>query len=294
MKRTFFWECGSRRRELSAFESGELSPERASHFAAHLAVCSRCRLDWESLSGVAALLRAEPPAAASPAPDLWSRIESELLVPPPQVAPSVWRRPAFALSIGGALAATACAAFVAVRSEKNAPQAPLPTMAASVASAPKASPAPIVVAKAVKVAPPVIYREPVETPTPAPVRKAPRRRTRTASRPDPFAPVAVARVRPARRHKAADDSPPVVAKVDLLVAVKPSGLSAKIEKIEPSASSGTVPDETHIAAAKPAPATMALRDPRTDAELAERRSAAAMASPLDAVDRASRARRLFP
>ena len=83
---------------------------------------------------------------------------------------------------------------------------------------------------------------------------------------------------PAVTRKPNSESLPPVASADLAAAAETA--SKPLET-------------TRITASRPAPATMASAT-RLETESAERRAASAMESPLDAVERASRARRLFP
>lgn len=306
MKRFTFWECTNRRGELSAFESGELTPERAERVAAHLSICSRCRRDWETVSGVAALLRAGPPTPGLPPADLWSRIESEILEPIPAPPPSPsWRRPAFALSLSGA--ALAAIAAVVVPRIVAPPVVSSTPVSAVEAIAPAPTAAPVAVAKADLAradAPPVIYAEPTPEPAPRPVsvrRASAPARIRHSARVDPFEPVPLPS-HPRRRAAPRRAAPPpvvAIAQPSDNAPEAPEAVSAPVPGATPemdaaSNNSEARSGETLIPVTKPALARTALRDVRTEAESAERRSEAAMESPLDAVERASRARRLFP
>ena len=53
---------------------------------AHLAQCPACREQYETVRRIGAVLRANVPPAAEPAPDLWSRLEAQIQAEAPPVA----------------------------------------------------------------------------------------------------------------------------------------------------------------------------------------------------------------
>lgn len=293
-----FLDCWKRRKDLPAFESGELPPERAEALAAHLAICDRCRNEWETLAGVAEALRAAPPEPVVPALNLWSRIEAEILEPAPVVPPrpvvSHWKvaaLPAGAALAGAAVfAATGGLGVLTPKSTDNTHKVATEVPQAMQATTPVAP----IAAIASVVATPEPTPEPIEVdPTPAPTPKAVRlkpRRAITSPRKDPFAPSEkVRKSTPAPDYWNNDDE--IVEDATVIAASPPVGepvvkpITAKDLEPEPDAV---------IRVERPVPARAARRDAAADAEAAERRAADALGSPLDAVARASQPRKLFP
>ncbi len=274
-----FLDCRRRRGDLPAFESGELPPERAEALAAHLAVCSRCRTEWESLARVAGALRTDMPELQTLSVNLWSRIESELLEPAAAVPAPVRRLPSLAL--GSACAVVFCGLALA------ATRFALPTK--------KAAPAPAVAPSEPAV---VVVAKP--RPTPAPTPEAPRIEENVAPallepsvpkvapkpspRPDPFSPRRTPRPRPT--PDPLDDDPPIAidAAPPAVAAVPPSDPDVR-----------PVADDSELVIRVERPAlSRTVRDASIDAESVERRSEDALGSPLDAVSRATQSRKLFP
>lgn len=64
---------------LPAYTEGALPPAEREQVAAHLRRCAVCQEEVAALSAVADLLRADPPTAAAPAPDLWASIQSQIM-----------------------------------------------------------------------------------------------------------------------------------------------------------------------------------------------------------------------
>ncbi len=276
-----FLDCRRRRGDLPAFESGELPPERAEALAAHLAVCSRCRTEWESLARVASALRADTPAPQTLSVNLWSRIESELLEPATTAVPAPRRLPSLAL--GSACAVVLCGlAFAATRfalPTKKAAPAPVVTPsepAVVVATKPRPTPAPTPKAPEIeeKVAPALLEPSvpkvaPKPSPRPDPFSPRPRRTPRPRPTPDPF-----------------DDDPPIA------IDAAPPAVAA-LPPSDPDVRPVADDSELVIRVERPAP-SRTVRDASIDAESVERRSEDALGSPLDAVARATQSRKLFP
>lgn len=298
-----FLDCWKRRKDLPAFESGELPPERAEALAAHLAICDRCRTEWEALAGVAEALRAAPPEPVVPALNLWSRIEAEILEPVPATPPpSTARWKVAALPVGAALAGAAVFAAtgglsvftpkapkiadkktseVATQTsqtlEAGTPVAPVVAIANKVVSTPEPTPEPIEV-------------DPTPAPTPKAVRPKPRRAI-AAPRKDPFAPSEkIRKATPGPDYWNNDDE---IVEDTTVIAASPPIAEPDVKTVQDSKHLEPEPDAV-IRVNRPIPTRSARRDIAADAEAAERRAADALGSPLDAVARASQPRKLFP
>jgi hypothetical protein len=291
-----FLDCWKRKKDLPAFESGELPPERAEALAAHLAVCPRCRSEWETLSTVAQTLRAAPPAATLPSVNLWSRIEAELLEPVPAVPPPAPRWRVAALPIGAALACAVAFAATGKLGLLTRKPAPVSAVAAVVPVEPLAPVEAVVVMTKVKGTPipaptpdPLYDSEPA--PTPNPVRPK-LRRPAASPRRDPFAPAGKNRrlPRPERTPDALRFEEPEPGEI-AIVATPPRNEP----EVRPAPPSAIEPEpDAVIRVERPVPPRTARRDAAADAEAAERRAADALGSPLDAVARAAQTRNLFP
>ncbi|MGC4047221.1 MAG: zf-HC2 domain-containing protein [Armatimonas sp.] len=287
-----FLDCWQRRKDLPAFESGELPPERAEALAAHLAVCEHCRKEWETLAGVAEVLRATPPEPVVPALNLWSRIEADILEPAPATPSPAPRWRVAAVPVG---AAVACAGVFAATSGLGLltpePAATPKVIAESAHTLEAAGP---VVTVARVIATPEPTPEPIEVdPTPAPTPKTARpkmRRPAISPRKDPFAPTEKLKATPRPDYWSKDGE--VVDDIPVIIAGPPSG-EPEVNPVAKTSKEQEEPQEI-IQVERPAPARTARRDAAADAEAAERRAAEALGSPLDAVARAAQPRKLFP
>ena len=63
---------------LTAYSEGSLPPAETARVAAHLSLCPSCAKEAEDFATLSVLLRANPPKAALPAPDLWLRLEAQI------------------------------------------------------------------------------------------------------------------------------------------------------------------------------------------------------------------------
>jgi hypothetical protein len=98
-----------------------LSAAERARIEAHLARCPACRAQADSMRRIALMLRADAPPAASPAPDLWARLRTQIEAeaPRPAAAPTFRQQPQRRRAVpliaipAGALAAVAVLAAVA-------------------------------------------------------------------------------------------------------------------------------------------------------------------------------------
>ena len=64
---------------LTPYSEGYLDAPTRARIARHLDACPNCQAELSALSSLAALLRANPPVAAQPAADLWSKLEAQII-----------------------------------------------------------------------------------------------------------------------------------------------------------------------------------------------------------------------
>lgn len=92
------WFCDRFAPLLAAFVEGGLSEKQKANVAAHITTCATCRQEVEELTELGNLLRAHPPAVPQLKPDLWSRIQAEIVAesaaqPEHPVAQPIRRQP---------------------------------------------------------------------------------------------------------------------------------------------------------------------------------------------------------
>jgi hypothetical protein len=111
---------------LVPYGEGTLEERIRDRVSRHLASCPSCRDEAAAFAAMAELLRANPPAPAAPAPDLWARLETQIrsedgnatAAPPRLDAPGAWVwewrsfARAFAATAVPVAAVVACFVFV--------------------------------------------------------------------------------------------------------------------------------------------------------------------------------------